>query len=586
MKTRERIKKIVECVSILYWLLFFHNVDSYYVPYLVVGLAGICLGLRRYILKIEVLLSKKEYSVTEIFAIAMSCMVLLANYQYCIWSESGLDNLKKIVAALLIFVGGLINFKEIMLGLANWSGLESKSLIKGPKDKFIWIGMWAVIVAVNSSILFMAVYPGTLSPDSISQMTQLLEGSYSNHHPYYHTQIIHFCINIGMWLFDDINAAVALYSCFSIAMMALCFTYVVETVDKATGNRRISIMMFIWYLVMPFHITYSITMWKDVFFGGVVTGLVVSAYRYLHKVGQQKINFIVMTLTSVGVCLLRSNGWTAFFLTVLAFVIIYKSKYKNLIIMFAVVLAGTFVMKHQVLEVLNVSQPDTIEALSIPAQQIARVVVNGHELSEEQSELLGQVVDIDRIPETYVSYISDNIKNLVREKGNQDYIKTHRLEFIKLYFELGLEHPKSYVYAWVDETRGYWNAGYNYWRWSTGLQENELGIQRTVNSETVANKLSLYLNLWETNPILQLFISIGFYTWIILLCVYNAIIKKNKASLFIGVPFLAVIATLLIATPVYAEFRYAYALFCGTPFVSIISLYDLNKTNDNKQEIS
>ena len=122
MKTRGRIKIIVECVSILYWLLFLHNVDSYYVPYLVVGLAGVCLGLRRHILKKEVLLSKKEYQVTEFFAIAMSCMVLLANYQYFIWSESGFDNLNKIVAALLIFVGGIINFMEVMLGLTNWGG--------------------------------------------------------------------------------------------------------------------------------------------------------------------------------------------------------------------------------------------------------------------------------------------------------------------------------------------------------------------------------------------------------------------------------------------------------------------------------
>ena len=345
MKTRERIKIIVECISILYWLLFLRNVDSYYIPYLVVGLAGICLGLRRYIKKIEVLLSKKEYWITEIFAISMSCMVLLANYQYFIWSESGFDNLKKIIAVILIFWGGFINFKEIMLGIANWSGIETRTQNKCPKDKLIWFGMWALIVAVNSFILFVAVYPGTLSPDSISQMTQLLEGSYSNHHPYYHTQIIHFWINIGMWLFDDINAAVALYSCFSIAMMALCFVYVVETVDKVTGSRKIAVMMFIWYLIMPFHITYSFTMWKDVFFGAVVTGLVVSTYRYLHEIGKQKFNFLIMAIMSIGVCLLRSNGWTAFFLTVLSFIILYKTKYKTLIIMFAIVIAGTFVMK-------------------------------------------------------------------------------------------------------------------------------------------------------------------------------------------------------------------------------------------------
>ena len=577
VKIRAKAKVVVECILILFWLLFLRDADSFYAPYLVVGLAGTCLCIHRYCSEPEALLSRKDYCLTEIFAIAMSCMVLLANYKCFILNGSELGNLKKLIDALLIFMGGYISFKEILLGLANWSGTENAPRHNCPKDKFIWVGMWAIIVAVDSFVLFMAVYPGVLTPDSISQMTQLLEGQYSNHHPYYHTQIIHFWINIGIWLFNDINAAVALYNCFSISIMALCFVYVVETVDKITGNRAISLMLFIWYLIMPFHITYSFTMWKDVFFGAVVTGLVVSVYRYLHEVGRQRINFIVIIIMSLGVCLLRSNGWVAFFLTVIAFTLLYRSKHRKLIITFVSILVVSFVMKHQVLGALNVSQPDTIEALSIPAQQIARVVVDGNELSEEQKELLEQVVDIERIPETYANYISDNIKKLVREKGNQDYIKTHKVEFIKLYFQLGIEHPKSYIKAWVDQTKGYWNSGYWYWRWYTGITENGLGIEQTVNSEAISGMLGVYLRLWEINPVLQLFLSIGLYTWIILLCAYNSIIKRNKATLLVAIPFLAVIATLIIATPVYSEFRYAYALFCGAPFVVIMSLSNSKK---------
>ena len=70
-------------------------------------------------------------------------------------------------------------------------------------------------------------------------------------------------------------------------------------------------------------------------------------------------------------------------------------------------------------------QPDTIEALSIPAQHIARVITDGGELTQEQEELLSKVVDLERVPKEYDSTISDPIKTLVREKGNQDYIKEH-----------------------------------------------------------------------------------------------------------------------------------------------------------------
>ena len=43
------------------------------------------------------------------------------------------------------------------------------------------------------------------------------------------------------------------------------------------------------------------------------------------------------------------------------------------------------------MEHYNVVQPDTIEALSIPAQHIARVITDGGELTQEQEELLSKL---------------------------------------------------------------------------------------------------------------------------------------------------------------------------------------------------
>lgn len=582
MKLRERITGAVGGVSILYWLLFLKDVDSYYAPYLVVGLAGICLGLRRHILQTGPSLSKKEYLLTDVFAAAMACMVLLANYQYFSPGETRFANLRIVMAALTVMVGGFASFRELLLGIACFGGIEPGTGQKKGKDRLLWAGMWGILAGVNAFVLFMAAYPGILTQDSINQMRQIAEGVYSNAHPYYHTQLIRVCVKIGMWIFHDINAGVALYSCFSIAVMALCFVYVAETIDRVTGNRTLSVILFVWYLIMPYHITYSFTMWKDVFFGAVVTGLVVSVYRYLCKVGNQTVNFIVITVMSFGVCLLRSNGWTAFFLTAAAFAVLYKMKNRKLLITFVLVLVSSFAMKHPVLQALDVSQPDLMEAVGIPVQQIARVVADGHALSEEQSQLLEKVVDIEKIPETYVPYITNDTKDLVREKGNLEYISTHKMAFIKLYVQLGIQHPVSYIKAWIDETRGYWNAGYDRWKWRTEVRENDLGIQRTVHSESVFHKLELYLDLWETNPVLQLFVSIGFCTWIMLLCMYRAIIRRNKTNIFIGIPFLAIIATLLVAAPVYAEFRYVYALFCAAPFVIILTLFNLEQTKDDR----
>lgn len=71
---------------------------------------------------------------------------------------------------------------------------------------------------------------------------------------------------------------------------------------------------------------------------------------------------------------------------------------------------GFIYFKISCLDALNVKQPDTIEALSIPAQQIARVVVEEKELTDEQRVLLNNIVDVEKIPEVYSTIFQDPLK--------------------------------------------------------------------------------------------------------------------------------------------------------------------------------
>lgn len=69
-----------------------------------------------------------------------------------------------------------------------------------------------------------------------------------------------------------------------------------------------------------------------------------------------------------------------------------------------------------------------------------------------------------------------------------------------------------------------------------------------------------YLELYEELDALKIFLSIGLHVWVTLLVMYMAILRKNKQMIFFCLLPLSVIATLMIATPVFAEFRYAYIL--------------------------
>lgn len=557
----------IEIVLIFFWCVFLTNADSYVGPYFLMGMLGICFIFRRTKSFSDDQESRKKKIVTSIYALALAAAVVLANYNFFVGFSNGkFDVCKKIFEAVLIFGSGAILFREILKGVMHIEliKVDNKPL---KNEKIIFLILWGVLMLEYALFLFGSKYPGLLTVDSLSQVRQLMMHTYSNHHPYYHTQIIHIIILLGLKLFGEINKAVAVYSVFSIMVMSTCFMYAIKTIYAVTKNCKVMLITFAFYLIMPFHITYSITMWKDVFFGAMVTFFAVSCYRYIKTIGQIKINVIILILSAVGMCLLRSNGWIAFFMTTVIFIVLFGKKQRKLLFLFLCVLVSAYILKHPVLEVLHVSQPDRIESLSIPAQQIARVVTDSKQLTDKQKELLSNVVEIEKIPETYCSYVSDPIKNLVREKENQDYIMEHKWDFIRLYLQLGIRYPHKYIEAWVDQTRGYWNSGYSYWIWATGVSDNSLGIYQTVKCSRIDDFFQEYLSLWRSSPFLQMFISIGFYVWWILIASYRMIMNKDKKAFFTTIPFMAVILSLLVATPVFSEFRYAYAIFCGFPFI-------------------
>ena len=136
----------------------------------------------------------------------------------------------------------------------------------------------------------------------------------------------------------------------------------------------------------------------------------------------------------------------------------------------------------------------------------------------------------------------------------------------------------SYLFGWVDQTKGYWNGGYDYWRWHLETQGNAYGIVRHTGSETVKHLVEEYFSFFETSPLLQAFLSIGLHSWLAFAGAYGAWVKRDRRALLVAAVPILVVLSLLAATPVYAEFRYAYSLFCSMPFLLTVCLTPREET--------
>ena len=568
----------LQLVLILFWGFQLLDSDAYYVNYVLLLIISVFCVTKNHANDNRF---KDEHDsradvLINLFAIILSCMVTLANYELCLKGDYFGSEVKLCyfyIMAFILFIGGFLAFKGILTALTyNLKRLIWHKRETTVSPKIAFTVCFVLLLFTRMIILFFCLYPGVLTTDSINQMNQLSNGVYSNHHPFYHTMVIKFFVLIGMHLFKDINAAVATYSVFQIIFTSFCFSYAVSTLARMKIPTWILTLSILFFVFMPYHIIYAITMWKDIMFGCLVLLLVTAFFRCIYNIGHPQFDHLLLAFSCLGICLFRSNGFFVFAIITLAFVILWKAKNKQILMIFVSILIISFIMKHPVLTELGIAQPDTIESLSIPAQQIARVVKDGKPLNEREFELLDNVIDIGQIPKEYIAYFSDPIKDLVRQKGNQHLLIDRKADYIGLYLYLGIKYPATYLKAWIDQTRGYWNAGYEYWHWALWMENNVLGIERTTNSHSLGLILRAYLWLFENIQILKLLISIGAFVWTDLLMLMIALHRKDKVGIFISLPVLAIVVSLLLATPVAYEFRYIYAVFCCLPMVIVITL--------------
>lgn len=584
-----KLAQSISAILILYFSSQLLNTDAYYMPYLLISiLFFLSFAYNNKVGTDKNIIFKNHFFTVIIltFSILFSCMITLSNYN--LWHFSMFSTsiwnipyrLYKFLLLCAFFTGGFIGFLNTFLTLSikrnslAWQRNNNRNKLSAKLAFFL---SFISITIINCFILFSCHYPGNLTPDSLIQISQILSGQYSNHHPFYHTQIIRLCYIIGMRIFNDINASIALYSICQILFMAICFSFSASTLSHLKISIKIQLAIMAFYILLPYHIVYSMTMWKDVMFGGFVLLLIIFTFRCIYFIGNTKTNYIILIFSGIGTCLFRSNGFVSFILLVIAFLLIFRKKHKKLLLSFLFILITSFFLKYPVLNYLNVTQPDQIESLSIPAQQVARVIVEGKNLTDTEINLFSQIVDIEKIPERYTPYISDNIKNLIREKGAQDYLEKNKIDFLKAYLSLGIRYPGSYIRAWVDETKGYWNSGYDYWIWSTNIQDNSLGIKRTLLSENVKNFFDQYLNIFNDIQLLKPLLCIGLFVWIDLIMLFISLLRKDRLGIYFTLPIISIVFSLLIATPVYSEFRYIYAAFCSLPMIIIIVLRPLSK---------
>ncbi len=463
----------------------------------------------------------------------------------------------------------------------------------------IWL-IYTGIILVCMMPLFLLNFPGTMTVDSFDQLEQAGGlAPYSDHHPWVHTMIIKAFFSMGYAVSGSVYGGIAAYTFIQMVLVAMAVAYAIESVTEGIApsdarGRTCRIFMLLGFIIFPYNLAYSITMWKDVLFSAAVLILTVTLYR-MYVTGSSKCengcgkcrDIILFVISSLGMCLLRHNGLYAYILT-MVIVLIYecvslkkgtdrksdgKRALKVLIASIGTLLAVAIV-RGPVMRAYNVKAGDFAHNIPIPLQQIGRVVYDGCTLTDDEWRMLERINDTQFIRGEYTPGGADPMMQWV-VFGDEEYLLTHKGDYVTLWLRLGLKYPEEYLRAYIDQTKGYYTTMPPEQTEYYGILANDDGLEpKPVVGARIRIKINeICEKLHTVLPVYGIFYSMG-ACFMMLIFGAGVVILQDKrmaGRLLTYLPVVTLTLTLLIATPLCADLRYAYPLMLTMPTLMCIT---------------
>lgn len=488
-----------------------------------------------------------------------------------------------LIKLLISFIGFSALFSALLALLFTFLLGRSSVKDEGYSDRFpLFLGTGARACTIRGVFIFLCwlpyliiMYPGILTPDSILQLSMAFgESPLSNQHPVMHTLLIWIGMKLGGFSGNN-NVGVAIYSLIQMGIMAGIFAYTIGYLARLGINWKYRLICLGLYALLPINALYSITMWKDVIFGGITLLVCIQLHemvrepqRILNAKGRMAELIILFFLLST----FRNNGFYVFLLLIPVLLIAFRRYWKKMLLICFLPLLLYIVYAGPIFNAFKVQAGSPVEALSVPLQQLARTVkYHRSTLSAEEYAMIDEYLPVDKLAEIYTPRISDPVKVAF----NADAFHDDKVTLLKVWARLLTKYPKTYITSFLCNNFGYWYPDVVYWFASYGVYENSLGISQPLASGDGFFSRSTIMTINHqfivSTPVLSMVYSIGFCVWI--LCICGAVfVLKNRKKLLIPLFMLSFLWLTTMASPVYAEYRYVYGLIVCVPLCIGVAL--------------
>lgn len=418
--------------------------------------------------------------------------------------------------------------------------------------------------------------------DSTSSYLNLLSENVTlnNHHPVLHTLIAGGIFRIGHMLGSD-NLGVFLYVIIQYTLVCITLAASIAYLGKLGLPYWVRSCIFAFYLFVPVYMNFAILTTKDVFYAVAlmwythfIADLVLKK-EHLCKNKKGWLRFFIICLFCV---FFRHNGIYVILLS-LPFVCILEKKYFKFVVSIIVsVLCVVLLVNHVVYPALCITSGSVREALSVPMQQTARYIYEYEEdLTQEEREIIGKVMDIDACRNNYTPRLADPVKATFHEETSTKEL----IDYFKVWFKMFFKHPGCYMEAFINNTYGYFYFGdMAVWKYDETESENVqslinpagFNIHHIESLHSLSTFMDQYIKLFNHLPVISIFDSCAFYTWgIVILCIVLWDADKKKMVLL-----LPALVSLLVcfAGPLNGidDFRYMFPIAFILPFMAGVEM--------------
>ena len=251
-----------------------------------------------------------------------------------------------------------------------------------------------LIYALPSIVIFsfylIGFFPGLMTVDSTIQWQQIHSNHYNDWHPVVHTWFLKLITQI--W---DYPAAIAIAQ---ILIMSLTFGYGMYAFEKFGVKRWLLFIVTAAFALMPLNGIYSVTLWKDVLYSTATMFLTIILFQIVMTKGKwldKPSHLFLFFLAGAEFIFFRHNGFPAFVVTMIIFLIVYRLRLKKMYIVGLAVIALHFIVTGPIFKYFDVVPSDPNEAYSVPIQQIGRIIAYDGNITKEQLDFYDRVLPIE-----------------------------------------------------------------------------------------------------------------------------------------------------------------------------------------------